>query len=287
MKSIHTLIPDIYELLLKKDWFTDELAQEFGREVSRRLQSQFTTSQRRGLRLSKLGPICQRALWYTANQPELAEEMPPWAMNKFSYGHILEAWAICLAKAAGHTVTGEQDELSVDGVSGHRDCVIDGCIVDVKSCSSYSFAKFKEKTIAKDDAFGYLDQLDGYLEGSANDPLVIEKNKAYLWGIDKTLGHMVLYEHAHRKDHIRKRIQDYKTVVSSDRPPDCTCETVPDGKSGNYKLGVRASYSPFKFDCFPGLRTFLYSDGPRYLSKVVRTPDVSEIDRRGKILVRA
>lgn len=284
MKSIHTLIPDIYELLLKKDWFTEEIADEFGKEVSRRLQEQFTSKRPRGLRLSKLGPICSCALWYSVNAPELAEAMPPWAMNKFSYGHILEAWAICLAKAAGHTVTGEQDELSVDGIVGHRDCVIDGCIVDVKSCNSYSFAKFKEKTIAQDDAFGYLDQLDGYLEGSADDPLVLDKNKAYLWGIDKTLGHMVLYEHTRRPNHIRKRIERYKEIVGRVHPPACTCESVPDGKSGNLKLGVKASYSPFKFNCFPYLRTFLYSDGPRYLTKVVRLPDVTEINKDGKVI---
>src|SRR6266849_6159935 len=42
-----------------------------------------------------------------------------------------------MAKAAGHEVLGEQDELTLDGVVGHRDCVIDGCIVDVKTTSRF------------------------------------------------------------------------------------------------------------------------------------------------------
>jgi len=202
-------------------------------------------------------------------------------MIKYSYGHVLEALAILLAKAAGHEVTGEQDELRVDGIVGHRDCVIDGCLLDVKSCSSYSFQKFKERTIRDDDSFGYLEQLDGYLCGSQQDPLVRVKDKAYILAIDKVLGHMVLYEHDYREEHIRKRIGDYKTIVSAARPPKCTCTTVPFGKSGNYKLGVRASYSPYKFECFPGLRTFIYANGPVYLTEVKQKPDVMEVDRHG------
>ena len=124
------------------------------------------------LRLSQMGPRCPKALWYSIHHPELAEKLPTWAKFKYAYGHILEAFAIILAKEAGHDVTGEQDAIEVDGVIGHRDCVIDGCIVDVKSASSRSFQKFKTKTLAQDDPFGYLDQLDAYMAGSLEDPLV-------------------------------------------------------------------------------------------------------------------
>lgn len=283
MKTIQTLIPDIQELLKSDGWMTEELSKEFAHEVSQRLQEQFKErTQTPTLRLSKMGPECPCALWHSIHTPGEAEPLPPWAKFKYSFGHIIEALAITLAKAAGHEVTGEQDELNVDGVSGHRDCVIDGCVVDVKSSSSFGFGKFKDGSIKHNDSFGYLDQLDGYLVGSLNDPLVRTKDVGYLLAIDKQLGHMVLYEHRLREDHIRQRIRDYKSIVNLTQSPDCTCETVPDGKSGNYKLGIKASYSPFKFSCFPHLRTFLYSDGPRYLTKVIRKPDVIEIDRYGK-----
>lgn len=189
--------------------------------------------------------------------------------------------AIALAKEAGHAVTGEQDELTVDGIKGHRDCVIDGYIVDVKSCSSRMFEKFQKKTISMDDPFGYLDQLDGYMVGSAEDDLVRVKDTAFIWAIDKTLGKMVLYEHHLRKASILARVASHKAIVALDVPPPCTCEEVPDGKSGNMRLGVKGSYSPFKHSCKPGLRTFIYSDGPRYLTRVVRRPEphVIEIDK--------
>ena len=59
------------------------------------------------------------------------------------FGDILEELLLFLAKEAGHTVTGQQDTLSISGVNGHRDAIIDGRLVDVKSASSYSFRKFK------------------------------------------------------------------------------------------------------------------------------------------------
>lgn len=195
-----------------------------------------------------------------------------------------------MAKAAGHEVTGEQDVVSVDGVLGHRDCVIDGNIVDVKSASSRAFQKFKDGSIASSDGFGYLDQLDGYIVGSLGDPLVRNKTSGFLLAIDKQLGHMCLYEHTAREESIRQRIRDHRNVIALDRAPPCTCEEVADGESGNYRLGVTASYNPFKYCCKPQLRTFLYSDGPRYLTRVVRRPKrrdgtlITEVDKHGRVV---
>src|SRR5258708_30249455 len=199
-------------------------------------------------------------------------------------GERLEARVVARGRATGHEVTGEQDAVSVDGIIGHRGCVIDGNIVDVKSASSRAFQKFKDGSIASEDSFGYLDQLDGYVVGSLGDPLVRNKTTAYLLAIDKQLGHMCLYEHTARQESIRKRIRDYRDVIALDRAPQCTCEEIPDGKSGNYRLGITASYNSFKYQCRPQLRTFLYSDGPRYLTKVVRKPDVTEVDKHGRVV---
>ena len=285
MPHIDTLLKDIQQLLKTNDWFTDEIKQDFSGEVGRRLQEQFSPPERAPiLRLSKMGRGCPKALWHSIHTPEKAEELPPWARFKYAYGHIIEALAICLAKASGHTVEGEQDHVSVDGISGHRDCVIDGCVVDVKSTSSRGFQKFRDRSLKEDDSFGYLDQLDGYLVGSFEDPIVTVKDTGYLWAIDKTLGHMVLYEHTKREDSIRGRIRDLKRIVSLETPPACTCETIPEGKSGNIRLGTVAGYSAYKHCCFPHLRTFLYSSGPVYLTKVVRKPDVPEVNEHGQVV---
>lgn len=281
MKSIRTLIPDIYQLVGSKDgWFNTETCREFGQDISFRLYSQLSAPVRKpGLRLSQMGQRCPCALWHSIHHPELAEPLPPWAEVKFAFGHILEALAIGLAKATGHRVEGEQDELILDGIKGHRDCVVDGCLVDVKSCSTRAFQKFKDRSIQQNDSFGYLDQLDGYLCASLDDPLLTVKDKAYILAIDKTLGHMVLYEHEFREDNIRRRIKEHKEIVARSSAPACTCSTEPDGASGNIKLSVIASYSSFKQCCFPNLRTFIYASGPKYLTHVARTPDVPEIHR--------
>lgn len=286
MKRINTLIIDIQYLLTQRGWVTDGLSEDFSRLVAARLREQFEPrSVKPTLRLSRMGPMCPCALWYSIHHPELAEPLPPWAEFKYSFGHIIEAQAIMLSKAAGHTVVGEQDELSLDGIIGHRDCVIDGCVVDVKSTSSFGFKKFKDGTLWQDDQFGYLDQLDGYVLASREDPLVTVKDKGYLLAIDKQLGHMAVYEHEIREQSIRERIRDYKRIVGECEAPACTCGTVSDGKSGNIRLDIKSSYSAYKHQCFPNLRTFLYADGPRYLTKVVKRPiradgtPIPEVDR--------
>lgn len=288
-KRIEELVPDIYALVKTKGWFHDSLATDLANNVSGRLQSQFTErAERPTLRLSKMGPRCPCALWYSIHHPELGEPMPPWAEIKFSFGHILEAYIIALVKAAGHSVEGEQKHVELDSIVGHLDCIIDGCIVDVKSCSSRQFIKFKTHAISQSDDFGYLDQLDGYVNASLDDPLVTCKDRGYILAVDKTLGHLKLYPHevSHdRTNTLRGRIRTYKEILARTTPPPCTCKYIPHGKSGNLQLDTRASYSPFKYCCNPGLRTFIYADGPIYLTEVRRKPDVPEVDRHGNVIL--
>lgn len=288
MKSIYSLITDIhYTVAQKEGWINEQIRLQIGTGIAdalRHSDSQRGEGFKPSLRLSQMGPRCPRQLWHSIHTPELGERLPPSAIIKYTYGHIIESLVIQMAKAAGHEVVGEQDVVTLDGIVGHRDCVIDGCIVDVKSASSFSFQKFKDGSIETSDTFGYLDQLDGYVVGSRNDPLVHVKDRGYLLAVDKTLGHLALHEHHIREDSIRERIAAYKEIVGSPVPPRCTCKTIAEGKSGNEKLDTRASYNMFKHCCFPGLRTFLYSSGPVYLSKVVRKPDVKEVDRNGNVV---
>lgn len=287
-KSIHTLVSDIYNLVGGPDGITT-LPSNLGANVANAVASSLGPRQSRGLRLSGLGPYCQRQLWFKINHPELEEALPPYAKIKYCYGHIIEHLIIALAKAAGHTVVGEQDELILDGITGHRDCVIDGCIVDVKSAATRSFLKFSQKTIAEDDSFGYLDQLDGYAVASLDDPLVTTKDHAYILAVDKQLGHLALYDHRIRTQSIKERIIKYKQVVELPSPPPCECGVIDDGEGGNIKLDVKSSYNTFKHQCFPRLRTFLYSGGPQYFTRVVKIPKykgipLTEIDKHGKLV---
>lgn len=287
IKNITTLIKDIYDVVgSKQGWYTASVAEGFARQLGTTLVENIGRADEiPRLRLSQMGDRCPSALWHSIHSPSLSEALPPQARIKYTYGHVIEALVIAMAKAAGHEVTGEQDAVYVDGIRGSRDCVIDGCVVDVKSASSMAYQKFKTGSIRMDDPFGYLAQLDGYVVGSLDDPLVRVKDRGYLLAVDKTLGHLCIYEHRIRPDFIRERISEYKQIVGRDEPPACTCGTVADGKSGNIKLDMRASYSPQKHLCFPNLRTFLYASGPVYLTKVVRKPDVVEVTKEGKIVL--
>lgn len=289
MKSIYTLVDDIYDHVGGSHGITDLLASDMAANISRALQQSFGPSEeRRTLRLSGLGDKCPHALWLSTHKPELAEPLPPAVRIKFAYGHVIEHMVIGLAKACGHTVTGEQDAIICDGIVGHRDCIIDGAVVDVKSAATRSFLKFRDRTIAEDDSFGYLAQVDGYVLGSMDDPLVLVKDRGFLLAVDKQLGHLALYDHKLREMYIRERIADYKRIAALDVPPRCTCRTATDGESGNIKLDVPASYNSFKYICFPNLRTFLYEGGPRFLTVVKRLPRrrdgslIPEVDKHGK-----
>lgn len=286
-KSIHTLIPDVYELLQRKDgWFNDDVKKTLADAVASRLAGQFEEQKGGTLRLSRMGPWCPKALWASVHAPTETEPLPPWAEFKYTYGHLIEALAITLAKASGHKVEGEQDAIIVDGVWGHRDCIIDGCIVDVKSAASRSFLKFKSRKTSEDDPFSYLDQINAYVVGSREDPLLVNKDVGFLWVIDKQLGHMVLYDHHVNEARIRGRVQEAKSICSLPTPPACTCKSVSIGESGNLCLDTQASYNPYKYFCKPFIRTFLYAGGPEYLTKVVREPDVPEVNKYGQIIAK-
>lgn len=290
MKTIETLIPDIQALLKTKEWMDAEIAKAFSRRITTGLQGQFgTASKPSSLRLSQMGPRCPKALWFNCNRPEEAEAVHPWTQFKFSYGHVIEAMAIGLAQAAGHRVEGEQDELNLDGIIGHRDCVIDGVTVDIKSTTSYTIKEAKAGNFT--DLFGYLDQLDGYVLAAKDDPLVTVKDVGYDFFIDRQLGHMYLHKHKvthERERSLRTRIALYKSIVARSEPPACECVTEVDA-NGNIRLDTKASYSPFKHCCFPGLRTFLYSTGPAYFSRIVKRPrnaqgPIVEVDRFGNFV---
>jgi hypothetical protein len=292
MKDIRRLIPDIYKLLEKPGgWWDEHCSRYFAEDLSRRLASHFTDEKANTLRLSRLGPCCPRALWASIHAPGEAEPILPWVKNKLAFGHYIESQTLAQARASGHLVVGEQDDLYVDGILGHRDAVIDGCVVDVKSTTSIGFKKFKDKSFGQNDGFGYLDQLDAYVVGSREDPLVTVKDRGYILAVDKQLGHMVLYEHFIREDHIHQRISKYKQIVALGSPPPCECGTEALGEGGNVGLDTRASYSAFKYYCFPQLRTFLYSKGPVHLVHVEKRPmnkngPIPEVNRYGQLVFR-
>lgn len=278
MKKIDTIVEDIYGVIDGDVSVSDKAIEELGGRLSQTISQQLRRREARTeLRMSNLGTPCDRKLWYSINKPEHAEKLPSAAKFKFLFGHLLEDIVLWLAEQSGHKVEGRQDECQIGTVKGHRDAVIDGRLVDVKSASTYSYKKFNTNSLVGDDAFGYLTQLGGYLEAARNDPLIEDRDRASFLVVDKTLGNICLDTYKFPEYNYNKMVEEKKEVLASPFPPRRSFSDVPDGKSGNRKLGVACSYCPFKSSCWPDLRTFSYSTGPVFLTQVNRVPNVQEV----------
>ena len=275
MKSIKTLVSDIQELIQNGKDFSQESLDALGRNMAECVRDSLSTSVRDNyLRISNLGTPCLRKLWYSINTPDQAETLPAAAKFKYLYGHLLERLVLFLAKESGHTVTGEQAEVNLHGVPGHKDAIIDGHLVDAKSASSYSFRKFKEHGLGEDDPFGYLTQLNAYLEADQTNPELTDKKSASFLAIDKTLGHIILDTWGKDRVDYKRKVEAAKSVLAQKEPPERGYTDKPMGKSGNRCLDVACSYCDFKRKCWPGLQIADYSGGPVFMTKIVRSPKV-------------
>lgn len=287
MKNIKTLIPDIHRVFEEPHDFAPDRIDQFSKTLANIIAEKINKSDSKPtLRMSNLGSPCSRELWYKMNTPEEAEKLPPEVRVKFLFGDILEALLLFLAEEAGHTVEGQQDTVELNGVKGHRDAIIDGVLVDAKSASSNSFKKFKEHLTYDLDDFGYIDQLQSYLQASQDDPLLKTKDEAAFLVIDKTLGHITLDRHVRNKTDYKKVVEQRRDMITEPEPPDRPYEDVAVGyvnkktkefvPNGNRKLGTKCGYCSFKNKCWPGLRTFHYANGPEFLTVVKETPRVEE-----------
>lgn len=272
---------DIYRILSEGCEVTDAEATEFGTEIATlikgRLQERLGPPREFTLRMSNIGKGA-RQLWYEKRYGS-EEALPPATVLKFIYGDIIESLLLFLAARSGHNVTSRQDEVAVDGIKGHIDADIDGVTVDVKSASTYSFRKFRDGTLLEDDPFGYVEQLAGYCDARDTDG-------AFL-AVDKQNGHVAYLsipkEELKAAVNVPERISYLKSAVDSEVEPERCYSDEEEGASGNRVLGINCSYCSHKTRCWAdsngglGLRTFLYSGGPKFLTKVVREPKVKEV----------
>ena len=293
MPNIDTLIRDIDEFMqdvtsnTSKEEYTDEKLHDLaGKGVGDALARSLKTREQRDqlgdkvLYASGYGKPCLRQQWYALRPGVLKtpqESIGPSALRKFAYGDILEEYVLFLAEAAGHEVTDRQAVVEVPlkngwKLRGRQDARIDGELVDVKSASSYSYKKIVERGLLDEgnDAFGYLPQLSTYL--------TIDDNRAHFLAIDKTLGHLGLGTYSATELPSAVKLGNRAVdAVTAPVPPARAFSDKPDGAKGNRKLDTACSYCPFKRECWPGLRTFAYSNGPKFLTRVVSTPNVMEV----------
>jgi len=256
--------------------------ENFGEAVKDLMRKEFTDRggfDARKLRMSNIGRD-DRYLWNHYNNVGPKEPMQPHNLVKFLYGHLIEEMLLLLVRLSGHTVSHEQAQAEVEGIVGSMDCKIDGVLTDVKSTSSFGFKKFKDATLAFDDPFGYIDQIKGYAKSEGDTQvgwLAMDKQNGHLAYLKYDLEDTQAPVYEVLKEDIVDRIIHVKEVVEQPEPPEFCNEPVPDGKSGNMKLPIGCSYCHFKHACYPNLRTFLYSTGPRFLTEVANEPKVQEI----------
>lgn len=277
MSNLSTLVSDIYKLLESGKARIDSA--NLGVLIAGRLAQ---ASGGPALRMSSAGEKCIRKLWFRENRPEEAEPLPGPTRLKFITGDIKEELILSLAEQAGHTVEARQEEVELEGVKGHVDGIIDGVIIDVKSANSRSMEKFRKHTLERDDPFGYVDQISLYAEALKGDKRVRDPSRVAFIAADKELGHIVIDTYEPRKRDWKAVIQGIKDALRKSEPPDRYYSDEAEGASGNRGLCVQCRYCEFKQVCWAdanggkGLRKFLYSYGPKWLTKVVRTPDVIE-----------
>ena len=286
MKTIDTLVADIYSLFESSvpdmsDDEVDNIIDKFGDALKVHLKRFIYEEERRRdtLRLSAIGKP-ERQQWYSASPHSKVKEnieIQGKDKIKFLYGYILEELLLTLSSLAGHEVKDEQKEVSIEGVLGHQDAVIDNVLVDCKSSSGRGFDKFKNNYVSSDDPFGYIAQISSYAEANG-------LTEAAFLAINKQTGEICLSKvHSMEMINATDRVKNIKDMVNQSNPPAKCYSDVPDGKSGNRKLDVGCIYCDYKRDCWKdsnggqGLRVFDYATNPRYLTQVSKMPNVEEI----------
>lgn len=280
-KNLDTLSTDIGKVLKGEKPWTKVNSLDLSNNLEILFNSRLAeeTKERNFLSMSSLGESCNRKSWLICNSTLEREPLNAETLFKFMYGDLLEEVVLELAKAAGHSVEGCQDKMELDGIKGHRDAVINGVTVDVKTASSWGFKKFKDHTLRDDDPFGYISQLSSYVAAAKDDPLVTDKTGGAFLVINKETGEIIVdyYDFTDEIANKSTEVLMAKGNVMRKEPPD-VIEPVPMGKSGNMKLDTKCRYCQFKWHCHPTLRVFEYSNGPVYLTKVVKEPyNVKEI----------
>lgn len=293
--EVNTIAADIYSILIDANHHehSNELAAEhamrIGGEFAKACKGRDQVRHKGKLWASDIGKPCMRQHWYNFNWYHEKEELNGWTKFKFLYGNIIEEAALYYAREAGHTVQHLQAPVSTSvgdwSVSGRIDAGIDSSLCDVKSTSTFAFNKYKKEGInSTNDTFGYLYQVGFYFHFNELSPELTECG--FLW-VDKQNGH-IMYEDVTdkipSKSEILFRIDHIIAAVEgTEKDAPKLYSDVPEGKSGNMKLGTECSYCAFKEKCWEdsnggkGLRTFLYSNKPVYLTQVVREPRVPEL----------
>ena len=281
MPKIETLVKDIYAVIEGKGGWDETITEYLATNISAAAESRFKEPQKpRGyLSLSSVGSPCKRKTWYRINKTEEAAPLKAQLLGLFFYGDLLEYLILALARAAGHDVQGEQDRLSAVGIKGHRDAVIDGVTIDVKSASRWGMQKFMKHSLRDDDPYGYISQLSSYVYAAKDDPLVTDKKRGAFLVVQKDTFNLCLdvYDFSNEIKNKEEEITQVKKIVSGKIPKDRLAPIPQSASSKNTKLSFACAGCEYRKICWPEARVFQYSTGKEYLIDVVNPPKVQEL----------
>lgn len=226
------------------------------------------------LRPSNLGTP-DRKLWFLLNTPPSgSNSYSGTKLRSFLFGNIIEQLLVLCAKLAGHEVTEEQAAVERFGLSGSKDCRIDGITIDAKSSSPFAFGKFKDGSLLRDpasDMFGYKEQLGFYSEGEVAGWLAMDKSSGELA--------LLLMDEFDAPRDIGALVEHKKAVAALAAPPEAKCYEPMTEKNGNRKLARGCQMCQFKLDCWgrENLRGFRYSTGVELFTHIEALPRVEEV----------
>lgn len=289
-KSIDSLVEDIYTLFEEDQSFTTgdavELATRIAKAIVHRFEPRRGPQKPEKIRPSNLGQPA-RKLWFDLQtKPEEFKFTPPQLLN-FLYGDISEELMLWLAEKAGHTVTDQQRWVHYAGLRGKIDAKIDGHTTDAKSAFAKNFDKFGKGTLLDPygDPYGYLGQISYYDQGiKTEEGIPLDKGlDPYFFAFNKVGSLCTMKVPPEKQIPIIALVDKLNKQMEADTPPDEYCyPAVPDGKSGNEKLGVQCQRCNYKWKCYPDMKLFDFSP-PRYLTKIMVQPkknkDITHIEK--------
>lgn len=232
-----------------------ELIQEYSNRCTELLQQSLNERKDKfTLRASNLGrPLCQLQLEKAETPREIQDNFFPMRML---WGHMTEALAVMIIKAAGIEVQSEQIRVIHDsGISGTYDLEIYDKLWDIKSASDWAFEnKFKNLSIQQiyeTDVFGYVTQ--GLLYADA-----VGKQFGGWIVINKSTGEFTVVE-AEYDDAFKNKVLDNAqktiTALNNNEPFKKCFEEVSEKYykvfTGNRVLDRVCSECSFKAHCWP------------------------------------
>lgn len=248
------------------------------------------------LRASNIGKK-DRELWFEFNQKRLGiqgtqlqvehgnevDDMAAYAIDgatyaKFLNGDIWEAILVLLLKEAGYKVDVSQNELAINQVTGHPDCVITHPnntreVIDTKSASRFAFGpKFVQGDLLEgNDGFGYIGQNSHYRQATNAD------GSGWL-AVNKDTGEMAyLRLPVDQEIDVFSRVEHLKKILKEPQPPEALCYPTKQDKDGNTKIAKECGWCPFKKQCFKDkLRTFRNAGKWEHYTEIVKQPKGEE-----------